>query len=62
LFWDVIGEVLWVVTYVILGKIFSDRVQNIILLLGNLFWVEIGFIGVVVFGWILYRNLRARNK
>jgi len=27
-FWDVIGEVLWVVLYVMLGELFSDRVQH----------------------------------
>jgi membrane protein DedA with SNARE-associated domain len=62
LFWDITGEVFWVVTYVILGKIFSDRVQNLIQLLGNLFWVEVGLVGVIVFGWILFRNLKARTR
>jgi membrane-associated protein len=27
LFWDVAGEVVWVILYVLLGNIFSDRVQ-----------------------------------
>jgi membrane protein DedA with SNARE-associated domain len=61
LFWDVAGEVLWVVIFVMLGRIFSDRVQGVIQLLGNLVWVEVGLIGVVIFGWILYRNLRKKG-
>jgi hypothetical protein len=35
IFWDVLGEVLWVVLYVMLGYIFSDRVQYIAEILGN---------------------------
>jgi hypothetical protein len=42
LFWDVTGEVLWVVIYVNLGKIFSDRVSALAELLGNLTWVIVG--------------------
>ncbi len=61
LLWDITGEVIWVVIYVMLGRIFSDRVQDVIQLLGNLVWVEVGLIGVVIFGWILYRNLRKRT-
>ena len=36
--WDALGEVLWVVLYVMLGYIFSDRVQYIAEILGNLAW------------------------
>ena len=32
------GELLWVVLYVMLGYIFSDRVQYIAEILGNLAW------------------------
>jgi membrane protein DedA with SNARE-associated domain len=62
LLWDVAGEVLWVVIYVMLGRIFSDRVQYVIQLMGSLVWVEVGVVGVIVFGWILIRNLRKREK
>jgi membrane protein DedA with SNARE-associated domain len=58
LLWDVTGEVLWVVIYIMLGRIFSDRVQNLIQLLGNLFWVEVGVIGAIGFGWFLFKKLR----
>ena len=36
LFWDVLGEVLWVVLYVMLGEFFSDRVQALAEILGSL--------------------------
>lgn len=57
LVWDVLGEVLWVVLYVSLGRIFSDRVQAMSDLLGNLTWVVIGLIAAIVFGWRLFKNM-----
>jgi membrane-associated protein len=36
LFWDVLGEVLWVILYVGIGYAFSNRVQAIAEILGNL--------------------------
>ncbi len=62
LLWDITGEILWVAAYVIIGRIFSDRVQDVIQLLVNLFWVEVGLVGAVIFGWILFRNLRGRQR
>ncbi len=59
LFWDVLGEVLWVVLYVMLGKIFSDRVQAISDALGNLTWVILGLIVAVILGRKLIKYLRA---
>ncbi len=61
LLWDVTGEVVWVVIYVMLGRIFSDRVQDVIQLMGSLVWVEVGVVGVILFGWILIRRLRKRE-
>ena len=58
-FWDVLGEVLWVVLYVILGYIFSDRVQAIAEILGNLAWVVAGFIVAIILGWKLVRYVRS---
>lgn len=55
--WDVLGEVLWVVLYVSLGRIFSDRVQAMSDLLGNLTWVVIGLLAAIVLGWRLFKNL-----
>ncbi len=62
LLWDITGEIVWVAAYVMIGRIFSDRVQDIIQLMVNFFWVEVGLAGTVIFGWILFRNLRSRQR
>ena len=62
LVWDVLGEVLWVVLYVILGYIFSDRVQAIAEILGNLAWVVAGLIVAIILGWKLVRYVRSDNS
>jgi membrane protein DedA with SNARE-associated domain len=56
--WDVLGEALWVVLYVMLGKIFSDRAQGLAELLGNLTWVIVGFIAATILGWKLFQYFR----
>lgn len=56
--WVVLGEVLWVVLYVMLGYIFSDRVQYIAEILGNLAWVILGVIVALILGWKIFRYLR----
>jgi len=58
LLWDVLGEVLWVVIYVMLGKFFSGRVGALIEILGNLGWVVIGLIVALILGWKLMQYLR----
>jgi hypothetical protein len=49
---------LWVVLYVILGKTFSDRVQGLAELLGNLTWVIVGVIAAIILGWKLFQYFR----
>ncbi len=56
--WDVLGETLWVVLYVLLGKFFSGRVQALLDILGNLSWVIVGLIAALILGWQLLRSLR----
>ena len=58
IFWDVLGEVLWVVIYVMLGYILSDRVQYISDILGNLAWAILALIVAAFFGWKLFRYFR----
>src|SRR5882762_10108566 len=58
LVWDVLGEVLWVVLYVMIGKLFSDRVQELVEILGNLAWVVVGLIAAAILGWKLMKYLR----
>jgi membrane protein DedA with SNARE-associated domain len=62
LFWDVLGEVLWVVIYVSLGNIFSDRVGALADLLGNLTWVIVGIIALGILGWKLLQYFRSSNQ
>jgi membrane protein DedA with SNARE-associated domain len=56
--WDVLGEVLWVVLYVMVGYIFSDRVQYIAEILGNLAWAILALIVTGILGWKLLRYMR----
>ena len=60
--WDVLGDVLWVVLNVMLGYIFSDRVQAIAEVLGNFAWVILGIIVAVIFGWKIMQYLRSQNS
>ncbi|HEX8888577.1 MAG TPA: DedA family protein [Pyrinomonadaceae bacterium] len=61
-FYDVIGEVLWVTLYVMLGRFFSDRVQEMSELLGDFVWMIIGLIFAVALGLSLLKYFRAPSK
>jgi membrane-associated protein len=61
LLWDLLGQLVWVVIYVILGYVFSDRVQAIVEVLGNLAWVIAGLIVAVILGWKLVRYARTQS-
>jgi len=61
LLWSGVGEVLWVMVYVLLGKIFSDRVQALSETLGNLTWVILGLFLSCLLGWTLLNRLRATD-
>ncbi len=56
--WDVLGEVLWVCLYVGLGYTFSDRVQYLAEILGNLAWVILGLILALILGWKVMKYFR----
>lgn len=58
LLFDVLGEALWVALYVLLGKLFSDRVQDLSDLLGDFTWALLGLLAAVVFGALLFKYLR----
>jgi len=62
IFWDVLGEVLWVVLYVMLGYIFSDRVQYIVEILGNLGWAILALVVTIILGWKLFRHFRTADS
>ena len=57
-FWDVLGEVVWVVLYVSIGYAFSNRVQAIGEILGNLTWVIVGLILTTILGRQMVKYLR----
>jgi membrane-associated protein len=61
LLYCVLGESLWVLLYVLLGRFFSDRVQEMSDLLGDFVWTIVGLFFVLVIGFALYRNFRSSN-
>jgi membrane protein DedA with SNARE-associated domain len=62
LLWDVLGEVLWVTLYVGIGYAFSNRVQYLVEILGNLSWVIVGLILAVILGWQLVQYVRPKPE
>jgi membrane-associated protein len=62
LLWDVLGEVLWVILYVSVGYAFSNRVQAISEILGNLTWVVVGLVVTAILGWQLMRYVRPNEQ
>lgn len=62
LLWDVLGEVLWVLLYVGIGYAFSNRVQYLAEILGNLSWVIVGLILTVILGWQLIHYMHPKSE
>ncbi len=63
LFWDVLGEVVWVGAYVTLGRLFSDQVQDLADILSNLGWLLLALFIAAVSGAALVREfLRAAAR
>jgi membrane-associated protein len=60
--WDVLGQVLWVVLYVMLGYIFSGRVQSIAEILGDFAWIILGSMVAVILGWKMVQYLRSQGS
>ena len=52
--WDVLGESLGAALYIWLGRIFSDRVQQVGAILGDSGWAIIGILVAAVLGWKLF--------
>lgn len=55
------GEAMWVTGYVLLGRTFSNRVQAISALFGNLVWALVGLVIALGLGWKLLRLNRSRR-
>ncbi|HEX3559350.1 MAG TPA: DedA family protein [Pyrinomonadaceae bacterium] len=59
LLYDLLGEALWVVLYVLLGRFFSDQVEELSGILGDFTWAFVGLLCAGLLGWSLLRSLRA---
>lgn len=57
-FWDIVGELLWVALYVQVGRLFSDQLATISDALGDLTWVVLGIIAILVVGYKLIQSFR----
>lgn len=58
IFWDVLGELLWVILYVTLGYFFSDRIQILTGIMSDLAWTILGLIATLALGWKVLRYFR----
>lgn len=56
--WDVLGESLGAALFIWLGRIFSDRVQQVSAILGDSGWAIIGTLIAAVLGWKLFVGRR----
>jgi membrane-associated protein len=57
LLWDVLGETLGAALYILLGRIFSDRVLALDAALGDFSWMILALLAAVVLGWLLWGRL-----
>lgn len=57
-FWDILGEILWVALYVQVGRLFSDQLATISDALGDLTWVALGAIAILLIGYKLIQSFR----
>jgi len=62
LLYDALGEALWVVLYVLLGKFFSDSVQLMSEFFGDFTWMIVGLLFVLILGWQFVKLLRAPDE
>jgi membrane-associated protein len=60
LVWDVPGEILCATIFVMLGRVFSDRVMALADVLGDLTWAILALVAAVILGWQLYSRLRKK--
>ena len=56
--WVVLGEAVWVIACVQLGRLFNDRVAELTDLLGEFTWVILGLVATVVLGYQVFKMLR----
>jgi len=57
--WDVLGEVIDTAICIGLGRVFSDRVQELDAALGDFTWAAVALLAAVWLGWKLWKALRS---
>jgi len=60
--WDVLGEVLGVVIFIMLGRIFSDRILALDAVLGDFTWAFVALVAALALGWKIWTAMRNRRK
>ena len=60
--WDVLGESFGAFLFIWLGHVFSDRVQAVGTVFGDLTWAILGVLAAAFLGWKLFVGLRATRK
>ncbi len=61
LFWDIAGELVGVILYVAGGYFFSENIEALISVLGNLAWAAGGLIVALLIAWQLFRYFRKKS-
>ncbi len=56
--WVVLGETAWVILYVYIGRLFSDRLAEISDALGDFTYLILGLVALIIIGYQLVKNLR----
>jgi membrane protein DedA with SNARE-associated domain len=60
--YDISGELVWVVSYSLIGRLFSDRIQDLANLLGDISGLLLGVLLLTGAGWLLRRTLYWRRN
>jgi membrane-associated protein len=60
--WDVLGEVLGVVIFIMLGRAFSDRILELDAVLGDFTWALVALVVALVLGWKIWTAVRNRRR
>jgi membrane protein DedA with SNARE-associated domain len=62
LFFDVTGEILWAIEYVLLGVLLGNRLGSLMDLESQIPWIVVGLIGAAIFGRGIVRYVRNHNR